>query len=100
MAQASRDSNNVPTLIAASSADGTTPIKVKANASNHGLEVDDDTTGTDHGVAAAVRDQNFVPVLLAVSSTTAVVGGISYIQNVTPVEVYADASGNLLVDSA
>ncbi len=100
MATASRDQNNVPTLLAALSTDGTTPIKVKANASNHGLKVSDDTIGSDHGVANAVRDENFVPVLLAVSSVTQTVGGIDYVQGVTPVEVYADSNGNLLINSA
>lgn len=100
MANASRDQNNVPTLICASSSDGTTPIKVKADTTNHGLKVDDNTTGTDHGVQNAVRDENFVPVLLAVSSQTITVGGIDYIQGVTPVEVYADTNGSLLIDSS
>lgn len=90
MANASRDGNDVPTLIAASNADGTTIVKIKVNASNHGLVVDDNTTGSDHGVAAAVRDENFVPVLLAVSSD----------DGVTPVEVYGNpATGELLIDS-
>ncbi len=90
MANAYRDENSVPTLIAASNLDGTTIIRVLADPTNHGLEVNDDTTGTDFGVPNAVRDENFVPVLLAVSS----------VDGVTPVEVYADSSGNLLVDSA
>jgi len=99
MASAARDSNNVPTLLGALSTDGITPTRVKASAINHGLEVDDATTGTDHGVIAAPRDSNNSPVLLAVSATTATVGGIDYIEGVTPVVVYADSSGNLLVDS-
>lgn len=89
MANAARDNNNVPTLIGALSTDGITPTRVKVNATNHGLEIDDDTTGSDHGVAAAVRDANNVPVLLAVSSA----------DGITPVEVYVDSDGNLLVDS-
>ncbi len=99
MANAARDNNNVPTLLGALSTDGTTPTKVKVNASTHALKVEDNTTGTDHGVAAAPRDQNNIPVLLAVSSTTATVGGIDYVAGVTPVVVYADVDGNLLVDS-
>ncbi len=100
MAQASRDGNNVPTLLGASSSDGITPVRIKVNPVNHALVIDDASSGTDHGVANAVRDQNFVPVLLAVSSTTATVGGINYIQGVTPVEVYGvAATGALLVDS-
>jgi len=90
MANAYRDENSVPTLIAALNTDGITPTRVFANPSTHSLKVNDGTTGSDHGVANAVRDQNNVPVLLAVSSA----------DGVTPVEVYVDSSGNLLIDSA
>lgn len=89
MSNASRDSNNVATLLGALSTDGITPTKVEANPSTHALSVDDNNTGTDHGVANAVRDENFIPVLLAVSSA----------DGVTPVEVYADSDGKLLIDS-
>ena len=90
MADASRDQNTVPTLLAGLNTDGITPTKVKVNASNHGLKVVDDTTGTDHGPTNAPRDGNFVPALMAVSSD----------DGVTPVVVYADSSGNLLIDSS
>ncbi len=100
MSNASHDSNSTPTLLGALNTDGITPTKVKANPSNHGLKVSDGTGGTDHGVDHAVRDENNVPTLLAVASTTITVGGISYVQGVTPVEVYADSSGNLLINSA
>lgn len=99
MANAKRDQNNVPTLLGALSTDGVTPTLVKANPTNHGIKMDDNTTGTDHGTIAAARDQNFVPVLMAVSNQTITVNGIAYIQGVTPVEIYADSSGNLLVNS-
>lgn len=89
MAQAARDQNNVPTLLAALNTDGTTPTRVKVSASNHGLEIDDNTTGTDHGVTAAVRDDNNIPVLLAVSSS----------DGTTPIEIYATSAGSLLIDS-
>ena len=89
MAVAARDNNNVPTLIGALSSDGTTVVRVKVSSTNHGLKIMDDTTGTDHGVAAAVRDSNNVPVLMAVSNS----------DGTTPVEVYADSDGNLLIDS-
>ena len=89
MATASRDANNVATLLGALNTDGVTPIKVKAIAATHVLHTDDAKTGTDHGVANAVRDGNFVPVLMAVSSR----------DGVTPVEVYADSTGKLLIDS-
>lgn len=89
MANASRDQNNVPTLIAALNTDGTTVVKVVADSSNSSLGVSDGTTGTDHGRAVAYRDENSVPVLLALSSA----------DGVTPVEVYADSNGKLLIKS-
>lgn len=88
---ASRDQNSVRALIAASSSDGTTVIRVSADPTTHHLQVVDAATGTDHGRAVAYRDENHVPVLMAVSSS----------DGVTPIEVYADATtGQLLVDSA
>lgn len=68
--------------------DGVTPVAIQADPATHILAVSDGTTGTDHGVAAAKRDANYIPVLMAVSSA----------DGVTPVEVYADSSGNLLVN--
>ncbi len=88
MANASRDGNNVPTLLA-SGTDGSSIVRVKVNATNHSLKVDDNTTGSDNGPTNALRDENSVPVLMAVSS----------VDGVTPVAVYADADGNLLIDS-
>lgn len=100
MANASHDENSIPTLIAALNTNGTTIIKVKVNTVDHSLKVIDANTGSDHGPAHALHDENDVPTLLAVSSTTTTVGGISYVQGVTPVVVYADSSGNLLIDSS
>lgn len=99
MSNASRDQNDVPTLLAVEQTDGATIVPIVVNASNHGLKVTDDTTGTDQGPYQAERDENFVPTLLAVSSQTTTVNGVSFIQGVTPVVVYADLDGNLLVDS-
>jgi len=89
MPQAIRDENGVTALIGASSADGTTPIRVTVDPATHILEALDGTTGTDYGTGNAARDENFVPVLLATSEE----------DGVTPVEVYADpATGGLLID--
>jgi hypothetical protein len=89
MADAARDDNNVPTLLAGLNTDGVTTIRVKVNPSNHALKVVDATTGSDHGPTNAPRDNNFVPALMGVSSA----------DGTTPVVVYADSSGNLLIDS-
>lgn len=89
MANAARDENSAPTLIAALNTNGTTLVRVKANATNHGLATSDGTTGSDHGTVNAKRDENSIPALLAVSST----------DGTTVVAVYADSSGNLLIQS-
>lgn len=76
-------------MVAASNVDGTAIVPVVV-ASIHALGVSDGTTGTDNGRPAAARDENFVPVLMAVSS----------VDGVTPVEVYADAAiGYILINS-
>ncbi len=102
MVNAYRDENSVPTLIAASNADGQTIVRVLANPTNHALKVDDASTGSDAGNNSnnAQKDENSVPVLICVSSETTTVGGVNFIQGITPVEVYADpATGMLLIDS-
>lgn len=82
------DKNNVRALGCALNTDGITVTAVLAD-SSHALKVSNGTSGTDHGVTSAVRDSNFRTVLLATSSA----------DGVTPVEVYADSSGSLLIQS-
>lgn len=89
MANAERDGNNVPTLLAALESDGQTLVRVCVDTPTHALCVSDGTTGSDFGPADAPRDENFVPALLAVSS----------VDGVTPVVVYATADGKLLIDT-
>lgn len=84
-----RDQNGVVALGCALNTDGVTVTAIKADPSTHLLNISDGTTGSDNGVANAVRDANQRPVLMATSS----------VDGRTPVEVYADSSGNLLVDS-
>lgn len=102
MTNAYLDENTINTLIAASKNDGQTIVRVKANATSHGLVIDDNTTGTSNGnnKGNAARDENMRPVLIAVSSSTTTVDGVDYIEGVTPVEVYGDpATGALLINS-
>ncbi len=89
MAQVPRDANQEEALLGVLNTNGLTPTPVKANPSTHGLKVSDGTTGSDNGPTNAVRDQNQVTSLVATSS----------VDGVTPVVVYADSSGNLLIDS-
>lgn len=86
---AAKDENGVSSLIAVLNSDGSTVQRVKTNPSTHRLKVADGTTGSNLGPTNAARDQNFVPTLMAVSS----------VDGRTPVAVYADSNGNLLVDT-
>lgn len=83
------DTNNVRALGCALNTNGTTVTAVLADPATHILSVDDNNTGSDHGVPCAVRDANFHPVWMATSST----------DGITPVEVYADSNGKLLIQS-
>lgn len=92
MANAKPDENNRPTIICASKNDGVTIVQIKANPVNHGLEIDDGTTGSDNGnnLGVAMLDENSVPVWTALSSD-----GLG-----TVIEVYGDqATGKVLIKS-
>lgn len=89
MPNASKDENDVSSLLGTLNTDGETPIPIKANPTTRRLAVSDGTDGTDNGPANAPKDGNYVSALLAVSS----------VDGVTPVVVYADANGKLLVQS-
>ncbi len=90
MSNASRDQNNVPTMIATLNSDGTTIGRIKVDPSTHALKVSDASTGTDHGTTNAKIDENGVRCMAGVSS----VDGTTF----TP--IYTDSDGNLLIDSA
>lgn len=86
---APRDENRVPTFQAVLDTDGETPTNVLVDPTVHAFMVDDDTTGSDNGPTNAKRDDNRVPVAMVVSES----------DGTTPVALYADSSGNLLIDS-
>lgn len=75
--------------MAALNTDGKTPQVIKVNSVNKSIKVVDSNTGSDFSVASAPRDENRVPVML----------GVSDADGVTPVELYADVNGNLLIQS-
>jgi len=88
MSNASRDENRVPTLLGTLNTDGTTIVPIKVNSLTNKISVSDGISGSDNGPVDALRDENRVPTLIAVSS----------VDGVTPVVVYADSSGNLLIN--
>ena len=88
MAEAVRDQNRIPTILAVLETDGVTPVLIKASVDGK-LNVTDGADGIDNGPLTAERDQNHVTTMLAVSS----------VDGVTPVALRADALGRLLVQS-
>lgn len=86
---ASKDQNSRNSLIGVLNSSGELVIAVQANPVTHQLSVADATTGSNLGPSNALPDGNFVSTLL----------GTSYIDGVTPVPIYCDVNGNLLVDS-
>jgi len=88
MANAKRDDNNVPSILGVLNSDGLTVEPVKINPANHALSVDNDITGSDNGPDRALRDENFVTTLLAVSDA----------DGTTPISLYVDSNGKLLID--
>lgn len=90
MSNALHDENSRPTIICASSTNGTDVVQVCAEV-NHSLCVDDNTTGSDNGNndGNAMLDENSVPVWLVESSDGS--GDL--------IEVYADpATGKVLIN--
>lgn len=91
MTNAGIDQNGKSTILGTLNSDGVTIVPIKANPTNHGLKIDDNTTGSDAGnnLGNANIDENGKPVLTALSSAG----------DGTIVEVYTDVNGNLLINS-
>lgn len=88
MTDAKRDDNYIPTLLGLSNADGSTPVRIRADvASNNGLCIKDGTSGSDSGGDHAIKDNNMIPVMIVVSSA----------DGITPIAVYADPSNSELL---
>ncbi len=86
------DQNGRRTLIAASLNDGMTIVPITANPVNHGLSIDDSSTGSDNGnnQGNAMLDENMQAVATAMASDGS--GAI--------IELYGDPlTGKLLIDS-
>ena len=60
MGLASKDANSVATIIGVLNSDGKTVIPVEADATSHGIMIDDDVTGSDNGPTVAIKDVNSV----------------------------------------
>lgn len=89
MGKASRDENQVTSILAKWRNDGITPLPILANPSTHAMMIDLGTTGSDLGDDNAAKDPNFVSSMLAVSKT----------DGSTVVPLFATSGGNLLIDN-
>lgn len=90
MTRAVQDNNGIPVAQGVSNADGSTPTSLGVDPTMHGIQIDDNTTGSDLSGDIAHRDDNNQPVLMGVSSA----------DGVTPVEIYIIPTGNkLLINS-
>jgi len=90
MADANRDGNGVPVAIGLLNTDGSTIKELTAVPTTNILNVANGTSGSDFNTDDnALRDDNNVPTMMAVSST----------DGETPVQLYVNSLGDLLVDS-
>jgi len=72
MSNASRDENNIATLIAASNVDGTTPVKVYADPVTHRLLVDLPTSGGSVTSVSVVSANGFAGTVATATTTPAI----------------------------
>ena len=84
-----RDQNRVTVIFGSLNTDGSTPTMVEADPTTHTIKTSDGTTGSDFSDAPVERDQNHVPGLMAVSE----------VDGITPVPLYVNSDGELLIDS-
>lgn len=82
------DGDHTSTLLAIEN-DGKTLINIKASPIFHDLFVSNGTSGSDNGPKVSRHDNSHVAILMATSND-----GLN-----TPIPVYADSGGNLLVKS-
>lgn len=78
MADAERDNNGIPTLIAVSSSDGVTPVKLYADPTTHRLLVDLPATGVTILAATGTVDDSNTDFTFASEPTVIVVNGLIY----------------------
>lgn len=89
MANAYIDENGVSTITALLQSDGKTIVRVKVNYQTNGLKMSNGTSGSVTPPIEAPRDENGNTVTMGVSSG----------DGITPVPLYADSDGNLLIQT-
>jgi len=86
MPNAPRDQNHVPTKLGVLFSDGTTLVPIAVNPTNGGIKVNTVDTILVPVTQIALRDENFVHVMMGISSV-----------DETPIPWYVDSTGAVLV---
>lgn len=94
MAQASRDQNNVPTLLGVSNVDGVTPIKVYADPVTHRLLVD--AAGAGFGTVTSISQSTGILLTPNPITTTGTVGLAT---NIAPIATLGTAGQSIRVNA-
>lgn len=89
MANAQLDQNSRHAITAVLNTDGATVTRITAHPTNHSISVNNGVGGSNAGNKYEMVDDNSRPVLWAVSNA----------DGVTPVALYVNASGQLLIQS-
>jgi len=89
MATSGSDNNMTSTMTGVLNTDGVTITPLKISPTSNVLDINDGVSGSDFGKDDAERDQNGEPVSIVASSS----------DGTTPVPLYVDSSGCLLIKS-
>jgi hypothetical protein len=84
-----RDANRVPAMLATLNSDGISAVAVKVNPTSHALKALDGIDGSNLPFETSQRDNNRVTTMWGVSSA----------DGITPIPIYCDIDGNLLIQS-
>lgn len=83
-----RDNDRTTVIAGVLDSDGLTIKPIYANPSTHALKVANAATGSSQAGNSAIRDENRITTMMAVST-----------DGVTLIPLYADSSNNLLIKS-
>lgn len=89
MSDSKIDNNQISTMTGMLNTDGITPTRMQADPTGHTLLASDGTSGSDFGSDNAGQDNNGIRILMAVSE----------VDGTTPVPLYINSSGQLLIDT-
>ena len=89
MTEAKRDQNSIPVILGVLNTDGETPTPPTVDPTTHALGVSNGIGGSDLSGDIASRDENGITTMIVVSE----------VDGITPVELYVNSSGELLIKS-